>query len=328
MGIATTFNIMRLRCWWPGMREHITHIINHCPQCQITGKNKSTIAPLNPLIPANNAFFRWGIDFIGQMPTTYKGNKWIILAIDHQTNWILAEAAKDSRANTVASFLYEKMFLKFGNPIEIISDRGAQFTSDALKECLHIQKFNHNLTSAYHPMSNGKTERVNGIIGSALTKLAYNNKYKWNAYLDQAVWATRIRKHSRTQISPYFLVYGVDPRIHGDDSMALISYLDEKNSNDSHSTSARLNAANHARMFAREQQIMAAKRMKSIYDKNANTSKYPINSWVTMTNETRQKLNPKVLGPYKIIYHGPFYTYKLMTAKGEPLQILVNHNRL
>ncbi|OMJ23900.1 hypothetical protein AYI69_g4825 [Smittium culicis] len=140
------------------------------------------------------------------MQTTSSDNKWALLAIDHNTNWIVASATKDAKANTVADFLYKKIFLKFGNPAEIISDRGTQFTSEVLEEYLEIQKVKHNLTSAYHPMSNGKTERANGVIGAALNKLAYRHKNKWDAYLDQAVWATRIWKHSVTKISPYFLV--------------------------------------------------------------------------------------------------------------------------
>ncbi|PVU92506.1 hypothetical protein BB561_003776 [Smittium simulii] len=52
------------------------------------------------------------------------------------------------------------------------------------------------------------------------------------------------------------------------------------------------------------------------------------NNWVTIRNKTKQKLDPKFLGPYKILYYGPFYTYKLTDAKNNILKILVNHNRL
>ncbi|OMJ23899.1 hypothetical protein AYI69_g4824 [Smittium culicis] len=68
--------------------------------------------------------------------------------------------------------------------------------------------------------------------------------------------------------------------------------------------------------------------MKGSYDKDRKTTRYPIESWVIMKNETRQKLDPKFLGPHRIVYHGPFYTYKLMTTKGDQLKVLVNHNRL
>ncbi|OMJ12611.1 Gag-Pol polyprotein [Smittium culicis] len=134
------------------------------------------------------------------MPTTSSGNKWILLVIDHHKNWVIAEATKDAKAETVAVFLYNKIFLQFGNPVEIIYDRGSQFKSEILKEYLIMQKVKHNLTSAYHPMANVKTERANGVIGKSLTKLAYKHKDRWDRYLNLAVWATRIRKHSVTKV--------------------------------------------------------------------------------------------------------------------------------
>ncbi|PVU86660.1 hypothetical protein BB561_006609 [Smittium simulii] len=50
MGISTTYNIMKSRAWWPNIRESITKFICECPECQIMGNKKNTIAPLNPLV--------------------------------------------------------------------------------------------------------------------------------------------------------------------------------------------------------------------------------------------------------------------------------------
>ncbi|OLY77777.1 Gag-Pol polyprotein [Smittium mucronatum] len=231
------------------------------------------------------------------MPTTSSGNKWVLSTIDHNTNWIVVSATKDAKANTVADFLHKKIFLQFGNPAEIISGRGTQFTSEVLKEYLEIQKVRFNLTSAYHPMSNGKTESANGVIGAALTKLAYRHKNKWDVYLDQAVWATIIRKNSVTKISHYFLVYGVEPRIPGDANYILESSEIANKENPHYNTSARLINVNESRIEARKHQITAMKKMKGSYDKDRKTIRYPIDSWP-------------------------------MTTKGDQLKVLVNHNRL
>ncbi|OMJ28601.1 Retrovirus-related Pol polyprotein from transposon [Smittium culicis] len=318
---------MKLRCWWSNMRLDILNFIKSCPICQIVDTKSGTIAPLNPLSPAKTAFSRWGIDFIGQLPTTQKGNKWIILAIDHQTNWIVASATSDAKADTVIKFLHEKIFLQFGSPKEIISDRGTQFTSDLMKKYLETIGVKHNLTSSYHPMANGKTERANGVIGRALTKLSQNHKTKWDLFLDQAVWATRVRQHSVTKVSPYFLVYGIDPRLPGDQINPFLSH-DYNQTNAIDETSKRLITVTNARIDAREEQLTAANKMKAQYNKNANETKYPLGSWVLIKNETKKKLDPNFLGPFKVVYYGPFHTYKLETVNGMQLKTLVNHNRL
>ncbi|OMJ29740.1 Gag-Pol polyprotein [Smittium culicis] len=192
------------------------------------------------------------------------GNKWILLAINHQTNWIVASATTDAKAETVAKFLYEKIFLQFGSPAEIISDRGPQFTSELLKENLKLQKIKHSLTTAYHPISNGKTDRDNWIIGSTLTKLAYNHKSKWDLFLDQAIWATRVRKHSVTKISPYYLVYGIDPILPGDKITP--PYQGENNEpfDCYRDTSIRINNVIRARNSARIDQACCSRKNEKI----------------------------------------------------------------
>ncbi|PVU96332.1 hypothetical protein BB561_001248 [Smittium simulii] len=112
---------------------------------------------------------------------------------------------------------------------------------------------------------------------------------------NQAVWATRIRDHSITKISPYFLVYGANPRIPGD-NMPL----------GNNNTSEAINFKNISNRL----------------------TDYTICSWVMLKTETQQKLNPKFFDPFKIIYHVPFYAYKLKTVKDKTLKVLVNHNCL
>jgi hypothetical protein len=87
----------------------------------------------------------------------------------------------------------------------------AKATPDATAETVA------DFISAYHPRTNGKTERTNGILGRALTKYVGNKmRHKWDLFLDQAVFACRTRIHSVTKKSPFYLLYGVEPAVPGD----------------------------------------------------------------------------------------------------------------
>src|SRR5437667_10601805 len=73
----------------------------------------------------------------------------------------------------------------------------------------------HNLLRYY--MTNGKVERINGIIGSMLGKLLLGKPTDlWDLYLDQALFACRVRTNATTKASPFYLVYGRQPHWLGD----------------------------------------------------------------------------------------------------------------
>lgn len=72
------------------------------------------------------AFERWYLDFIGELPITQKGNKWIITAVDSLPNWPIARAVLYESAEETADFIYEEIMMRFGCPIEVITDRGSK----------------------------------------------------------------------------------------------------------------------------------------------------------------------------------------------------------
>lgn len=212
------WKILRKRSWWPGMRQDIKAWISRCPTCQIVSsplRNQRSV-PLHPLPVATEPFARWGLDSIGILPKTKNGNMWIIVAIDYATNWPVAKALPEATATAVAKFLYEDIMAPYGCPKEILMDRGANFLALSLSQYLELQKIKHLKTSAYHPRTNGKTERYNGVLGTMLTKFVGSQKNMWDEFLPQAVFATRIREHTVTKQSPFRLVYGIDPCLPGD----------------------------------------------------------------------------------------------------------------
>ena len=143
--------------------------------------------------PFIQPFQRRGIDLIGRLPKTMKGNKWIITAIDYATGWPFAKAIPKATEEAIADFIFDEIYMHYGAPQEIFTDGGKNLWGDVVRRYLKRIKTLHRGTSPYHPRTNGKIERLNGIIGTMLGKMLLNKPTKlWDLYLDQALFACRI----------------------------------------------------------------------------------------------------------------------------------------
>jgi transposase InsO family protein len=116
----------------------------------------------------------------------------------------------------VADFLFD-IYCQYGAFRELLSDNGTNLNSKMIAYYLKRVKVKHRTTTPYHPQTNGKVERLNGMLGQILTKQLIDQPIVlWDEYLAAALFATRIRAHSVTGMSPYKLVYGLEPRLTGD----------------------------------------------------------------------------------------------------------------
>jgi hypothetical protein len=86
-------------------------------------------------------------------------------------------------------------------PQEIFTDAGKNLWVGVVQRYLEKIKTLHKGTSPYHPRTNGKVERLNGIVGTMLGKMLFNKPTKlWDLYLDQVVFACT---HSTMKTSPF-----------------------------------------------------------------------------------------------------------------------------
>ena len=83
-GFERTYQKAKERFYWPNMRKDIEIYVKSCDQCQRRGKpnRKNELHPIKVREP----FYQIGIDFIGLLPITEKGNKYILVAVDYLQN--------------------------------------------------------------------------------------------------------------------------------------------------------------------------------------------------------------------------------------------------
>nr|GFA96289.1 reverse transcriptase domain-containing protein [Tanacetum cinerariifolium] len=111
--------------YWPSIYKDAFELVKRCDSCQRQGKvlQKDEI-PQN-FIQICVIFDVWGIDFMGPFPS-FKGNKYILVAVDYLSKWVKAKALPTNDARVVVKFL-KSLFSRFGTPKAIISDQGTHF---------------------------------------------------------------------------------------------------------------------------------------------------------------------------------------------------------
>ena len=116
LGSAKTEERIRERLYWPNWRASVQNHIQHCIACQ---RRKS---PPNPdkapmkTIDVNEPFTFWALDYLGPVSDNARGNKYILVVMDHFTKWCEVFPTKDQKASTVADCLISKDFSRFGPP--------------------------------------------------------------------------------------------------------------------------------------------------------------------------------------------------------------------
>ena len=89
----------------------------------------------------------------------------------------------------------------------MISDQGREFVNQVESELLELTGIEHRVTSAYHPQTNGLTERFNQTLQTALLKVVNDKQTDWDYHLPGILYAYRISKQKATKYSPFELMF-------------------------------------------------------------------------------------------------------------------------
>ena len=109
-------------------------------------------------------------------------------AIDYLTKWTEARALEKASAEEVAQFIFEDIICRHGCPKIILSDRGTHFVNKVVDNLCENFKIKHQLSSPYHPQTNGLVERFNRTLTETLAKLSEETD-QWDLQLSAALFA-------------------------------------------------------------------------------------------------------------------------------------------
>ncbi|KAI7933772.1 hypothetical protein MJO29_016727 [Puccinia striiformis f. sp. tritici] len=294
---------LRGRGWWPKRYDDVQSYVRTCASCQVNERPHSNQETgLQKPLPAVLPFERWSSDLI-QMPESCKGKfKWILTAIDHCTSWPVAVPLQNATAAELAQAIFDQIITPFGVPKEFLTDRGSNYLSKGFQKFLVAAGMKPVRTSGYHPQTNGKSERFNGILEAALFRLnTTGDPSKWEDVFPAALFSTRIHVSDSSGFSPFELLYGVKPRLPQDRRRMIAA---EPALPGHEELKTRINELNKTRITATGNTAVRALKNKEVFDAKTSFARdldgLVLGQSVKLRNEKHTKGDPKWFGPFTI----------------------------
>ena len=270
--------VLQQRYYWPGWSSEVRRAKLHCEQCsKFQRPRPHHQGALQPLV-TGEPWERVGIDVTGPHPTSSKGNVYILTVVDHFTKWVEMFPMRNQEATTVAKLLVDRVFCVHGCPLQILTDRGANFESQLFQELCRRLSIDKVRTTAYKPSTNGGIERFHGTMHSLIAKWVSGNQKDWDDKLPAVAFAYRTSEHEATGFTPYFLQHGREARIPAD--LVYGSPPSETREDATDFVTELQSTLHEAFQTAREQLGKAASRRKRQYDLRSKPHDFAVGSLV------------------------------------------------
>ncbi|KAF8754946.1 hypothetical protein RHS01_05436 [Rhizoctonia solani] len=187
--------------------------VDSCEICQRIRKPKYASIPPQPLELPSRPWQHVSYDMIVDLPKDRNCDS-ILVIVDSFTKYvILVECSKKLKAPELADLFLRHVWKRYGMPKKTVSDRGRVFNNKFLKALYQRLGIDPHFSLAYHPQSNGQTERVNPTVEHFLRAYSGVNQKDWVKWLPMAEFAYNNAVHSSTGKSPFKALYGWEPSL-------------------------------------------------------------------------------------------------------------------
>jgi len=214
-GVRRTRHLVLQQHWWRGMGSDVARVVGACEKCDRIGRTSFNAQQptLHPL-PIEGLFYRWGCDLCGPFKETERGNKYIMVCIEHFSKWIEIIPIPNKEPETVAYAFLHQVLARYGGCAEVLTDRGTEFQG-AFQDLLLQAFIDHRTTSAGHPQADGLAERAVQTVKKSLRKKCEGpgKEAQWDVFAAWTALGYRCSPQESTRMSPYYMMYGKRPTI-------------------------------------------------------------------------------------------------------------------
>ena len=212
LGVRRTTKRIQTRYYWYKMKNDIQFWIKTCIPCQAKDTHgRKPRAKLKQYV-VGNRWERIATDICGPFPKSNKNNKFILVVTDYFSKFTEAYAIPNMEAETVANKLVKEWVCRYGCPMQLHSDQGANYQSALFREVCKLLKIEQTRTTPYHPQSDGQAEKFMSTLKSMITKMveSHESEGDWEEVLPFVIMAYNSSINETTKATPNSLLFGED----------------------------------------------------------------------------------------------------------------------
>ncbi|GJW72798.1 putative reverse transcriptase domain-containing protein [Tanacetum coccineum] len=289
--------------WWPNMKAEIATYISKCLTCTKVKAEYQKLSGLlvQPVIPV----WKWEnitMDFVTKLPKTTSGQDIIWVIVDRLTKsaHFLPMKETDSMKKLMRQYLKE-VVLRHRVPVLIISDRDSKFTSHLWKSLNEALGTQLDMSTAYHPQTDGHSERTIQTLEDMLRACVIDFGKGWDGHLPLVEFPYNNSYHTSIKVAPFEALYGQKCRSPicwaevGDAQLTGPEII--------HETTKKIIQIKKRIQAARDRQkSYANRRRKPLEFEVGNKVMLKVSPWKGVIRfGKRGKLNPRYIGPFKIL---------------------------
>ncbi|KAD2805415.1 hypothetical protein E3N88_38792 [Mikania micrantha] len=322
-GSDKMYHDLKVLYWWPHMKFDIATYVGKCLTCakvKIEYQKPSGLLT-QPEIP----MWKWeqlSMDFITKLPRTPSGCDTIWVIVDRLTKSAHFLAIKENdKMERLARIYVREVVSRHGVPISIISDRDARFTSNFWKSLQKSLGTRLDMSTAYHPQTDGQSERTIQTFEDMLRACVVDFGNSWETHLPLVEFSYNNSYHTSIKAAPFEALYGRKCRSPicwaevGDSQLTGPELV--------HETTEKIVQIRNRMAAARDRQkSYADKRRKPLEFQVGDKVLLKVSPWKGVIRfGKRGKLNPRYIGPFEILKrigpvayqqskHGPEFTWE------------------
>ena len=298
-GQEKTIEIVTREFYWKGLSTWINDYVRSCDECQ---HNKSPRhARYGLLQPLQIPFAAWtsiSTDFITHLPES-QGHTQIMVVVDRFTKMAhFIGLSENATAKDVADTFLREVWKLHGLPTEIISDMDAKFSGEFWESLCKSLDITRKMSTAYHPQTDGQTERTNQTLEGYLRNVFNYDQNDWYQLLPMAEHAYNNSATNAHGMSPFYANYGFHPQT---------EWMKEREAqNPGAGLYAHWMQTTHQR--AKKALEKTQEDMSKYYDRKARQQPdikvgdlVMLNAKNIRTKRRTKKLSPRLHGPFKVL---------------------------
>ena len=196
--------------WWPGMKNDVVLFVSKCLTCsKVKAEHQRPSGLLEqPEIPV----WKWegiAMDFVTKLPRTSKGFDSIWVIVDRLTKSAhFLPIRENNGVHDLAQLYIKEIVCHHGIPLDIISDRDGRFTSRFWQSLQSALGTNLSLSTAYHPQTDGQSERTIQVLEDMLRCCVIDFGGNWDAFLPLIEFSYNNSYHTSIGMAPFEALYG------------------------------------------------------------------------------------------------------------------------